>query len=178
MEKSEKSKHGEAVANAFTQWAIRDVRPFVLNQKDMETPSGVSVTVEGDSYTIQELLEAHIQGLNPNVNFTPQYFEDEPSHSDTDMEKARQLDPVEVQELAEQAKQAADISRHQLEMFKQKKADEERDRTAITRSQKYKAKEDPEDDLRNDTEDDTDDSGQYKKASKKEWQKGSPKGER
>lgn len=76
---------------------------FRLQSKHMEKPTGVSMTVPGEAMTIQEILDRFTKGLSPHVLMNAVDYEAEDFDA-IDMEKARHMDPTDLQFLADNLK--------------------------------------------------------------------------
>lgn len=87
-------------------------------KKPYETPHGESLTVQGDSFTIPELYARNSSGIKTKPK--PEYYSENPSIEDIDMEKTQRLDLIERHELLEQTK---------LEIARIKKATEQAQHT-------------------------------------------------
>ena len=77
-----------------------------------ETNNSPSKTVQGESYTIKELLEKHSTGLMPPVGLEPQYDTEEPTHDDSMLLRKQNLDLTDIDDLKDtvnktKAKQSA-----------------------------------------------------------------------
>lgn len=93
----------------------------------MEKQSGVSMTIQNDSYTIQELIQRQKQGFIDNIFREGQYSEDA-THEDIDLSKVPLMDLVERQELSDFHKQKAEEMRENAileasQQLKQQKGD-------------------------------------------------------
>lgn len=79
---------------------IRNTIDFVLEPRDMEKGGGKSLTVQDDSFTVRELLERHTTGMELSVTKAPIYGEADAELDGLDLEKVKQLDLFDRQELA------------------------------------------------------------------------------
>lgn len=81
---------------------LRGTLEFKLQKKDKEIPTGISLTVPDDSYTIQELLQKHEQGLALGIQRLAQYdIADDEEFDGIDMHKYQQLEEFEKREMIE-----------------------------------------------------------------------------
>lgn len=147
-----------------TTFAKRNPYKFVLTKKDMETPKGVSLTVQDDSYSVRDLYEKFTLGLDLGVERNA-YYGDDQDHDDQDESKLAGLDLAERHELLTETKERA---RRNLDLLKQM----EDQRSAKTAPKIQAPTEDTEgtgDDLRNDNEEP--ETQTPKKGAKKEGQK-------
>lgn len=86
--------------NVKDLWPLRTQRQYVLLEKDMETPKGVSMTVEDDSYTVKQLLEKFARGIDPMISKVPLELGDEDATlDDMDLNEVQRMDLVEREEL-------------------------------------------------------------------------------
>lgn len=73
---------------------------FLLGKEHKQECLGVSRTIPGDTFSIQELISRSQQGIIDNVVRQGQYLEND--HDDPDLEKFQNLDFTERQELSVQ----------------------------------------------------------------------------
>lgn len=89
---------------------FRNTITFRLEKADCETPSGVSLTVPDEAYTVQELMERFVNGQRiPDALFRNGVFDSGCDFDSDDLEKVRDSDFVErddviARERAHQAK--------------------------------------------------------------------------
>lgn len=74
---------------------IQNSSNYELKDEFCETPTGVSLTVPDDSYTIRELLDRATKGINPMIERSGEYGED-PVFDDPDFEKILDLDYADL----------------------------------------------------------------------------------
>lgn len=78
---------------------------------DQWTPSGKTMTIQDQSYTIKDLLKKHALGMMPNTNLYETYDEN-PDHDDHDFARAIMQDIAERQQtitdLADKVKRTQD----------------------------------------------------------------------
>lgn len=79
-----------------------------------------SQTIQGETYTIRELYEKGTKGLDINVNRSPIWGEDEPTHDSLDLMSVANLDLAEIQEHLAEIKAHVKVTEAQL---KQKQDD-------------------------------------------------------
>lgn len=83
---------------------LRLAHEFELTPEDVERDHGPSVTVPSEAFTMREILEKFTTGLPNNVVVRDGVFDDEDQEfDDIDLEKAREMDLAEKQELRELA---------------------------------------------------------------------------
>lgn len=70
---------------------IRTKSGWKIQPQDMETPQGVSMTLQNQSYTIRDLLIKHSNGIMVGTEF-PTFNTVEPSHEDEDFTKVMSAD--------------------------------------------------------------------------------------
>ncbi|WNK13225.1 MAG: hypothetical protein [Microvirus sp.] len=133
-------------------------KDFVLLDEHLEHITGPSETVEGDAYTVQELIDRMNNGLIPDVQQNPQY-DDDASHDSEDLEKISNMDPGERQEMLQSWTERNDISKNQLSLYETEKKDAEKQRQKVeSKSRKYKdEQEDDDQSLRIEEDDEPDD---------------------
>ncbi len=73
--------------------------PFKIHNATAESNNGKSQTVQGESYTIQELIKRHVNGLMPPVGLTPLYDHDEPTHEDSTILRKPDFDLTDIDEV-------------------------------------------------------------------------------
>lgn len=69
---------------------------FKLESQDMEHPSGVSITIPDESYTIKDLVQKFSQGIDPSISKLAEYSEDSDDHDQPDMRKLATADLSDV----------------------------------------------------------------------------------
>lgn len=69
-------------------------RNWVQTEKHMENPQGPSRTIQGDTFSIKELIKRQANGFVDNVAREAQYAENA-THEDIDIMKFQQLDIVD-----------------------------------------------------------------------------------
>ncbi|WNK13216.1 MAG: hypothetical protein [Microvirus sp.] len=94
---------------------LRSTLFYRLTRKDMETPRGVSLTVQDDAYTVRDLYDKFTRGIDMGLDRSVSWSED-PDHDDHDLEKLPGHDLVERQELL--AEQKRKVQAH-LDLLKQ-----------------------------------------------------------
>lgn len=91
-------------ASSRRKQVLRLAHEFELTAQDVEKDHGPSVTVPSEAFTMREILEKFTTGLPNNVVVRDGVFDDEDQDfDDIDLEKARELDLAEKQELRELA---------------------------------------------------------------------------
>ena len=98
-----------------------------------ETNNGISETVEGEAYTIQELLQKHVNGIMPPVGLNPLYDHDEPTHEDDVTLRKPDLDLTDIDDMKIKVKKAQAT-------LKKKEAPKNTDRMSEGESEATKAK--------------------------------------
>lgn len=112
-----------------------------------EHVSGESRTVQGDSYTVQELFERHMKGQLPFLS-DQSFYEDTEDFDAIDFQKLRHADPYEkvelLQDVQAKAKKAEDALRKWQKEQKSLDQDEEEeeDNVHFTRASKKTPKSD------------------------------------
>lgn len=96
--KTEKSSINK-LPRANRQWPN-----FKLRVSDVERPSGRSMTVQDDSYTVKEILEKFSVGEISGL-FQEPSFQEEASHDSIDLRKVAASDLVDRLELLEEVKE-------------------------------------------------------------------------
>ena len=76
---------------------FRNYTNFKLTNKDKEKPSGASLTIQGESRSIKELLINQAQGIMPGV--APVYYQDTEDYDSPDYMEVQRMDLVELEEL-------------------------------------------------------------------------------
>lgn len=97
-------------------YKLRSSINFKLKKSDMETPSGKSLTVPDDSFTVQELLERNTRGLP--LTGREGVFIDDSDIEDDDLEKFNRQD---ITDRFETAQRAGEIVRKEHEHQASKK---------------------------------------------------------
>ena len=106
--------------------SIRTRGNFVLHSDDVEHSKGQSLTIQGESFSIQDLIKKYAGGIHPEVQ-RKEYFDDDVTHDDYDMEELRNADLVDQQEVL---KKQSDKQK----LFK------EQEEKALKERQEYEAK--------------------------------------
>jgi len=99
---------------------IYSVKPEI--RKPSKLPSA---TIQGEAYTIPELFQRANSGIKINTN--EPIYQDNPNHDDIDLEKIKNLDLVERDELAFKAKQTIDQAIQNKELATQNKLQDQKD---------------------------------------------------
>lgn len=125
--------------NTEQQKASFKVKPY-QHAKRYETPTGKSLTVPDDTYTVAELLERHARGLP--LAGRPGAYVDDSDIEDDDLEKFGRLDVTDRFEIAQKA---AEIVReeHTHQESKKEKA-KQKERTEFEDWKKEKLSKPPE----------------------------------
>lgn len=66
--------------------------------------SGVTDTVAGESYTIQELFDKHTTGTMPHIGLDPQYDYEEATHDDSTLLRKPDLDLTDIEQISNEVK--------------------------------------------------------------------------
>lgn len=146
-------------------FAKRNPYKFRLNESDMETPKGVSLTVQDDSYSIKDIYEKFTNGLDLGIERNA-YFNEDADHDDPDESKIQGMDLADRQDLLEETKARA---RRNLDLLKQMDADKATKKDTPKTMPPNEDKDDSGDDLRNDNEEPK--SPTPRKEAKREGQK-------
>ncbi|AXH77916.1 MAG: hypothetical protein [Microviridae sp.] len=109
---------------------------YTMTKADMEHPSGKSLTVPDDTYTVQEMLERHARGL-PLAGRDGIYIDDS-DIEDHDLEEFNRGDITDRHEMAEAAGQV--VREEETKKKKAETAKKEKDRAEWTEWKKDKAK--------------------------------------
>ena len=91
---------------------------YTVTPSKGEVSKGTSVTVPGESYTIQELFQRSQSGIDLPVR--NQYYGDDSSLDDHDLEKINSLDLVEQEIALQQASQVIEKAKQKKEPATQK----------------------------------------------------------
>lgn len=78
--------------------------PFNITSVTGEENNEPSETVQGDSYTVKELIEKHVNGIMPAVGLQPEYDHEEPSHDDDVTLRSPDLDLSDIDQITEKIK--------------------------------------------------------------------------
>jgi len=114
---------------------VRSQADFRLTSRDRERPIGRSLTIPDDSYSIQDLLQRHLDGMAPDVLKSPLYDlqadeDSDQGHDLEDMSKFPDLDFADQDSVLRSARMVQDAYRVHLEQVKlkaeQAKAEAER----------------------------------------------------
>ncbi|AXH76463.1 MAG: hypothetical protein [Microviridae sp.] len=105
---------------------FRSTIDFKLKPSDMEKPTGKSLTVPDDTYTVTELLERHAQGLKLLVEKNAIWLDDQDIEDD-DLEKFNRMEPGERLQAAKAAGEVIEEDRK----GKQKKIKEKEDKDKL-----------------------------------------------
>ena len=100
-----------------------------------ENCTGSSMTVPGESYTIQELIKKHTSGIPVNVEIRGEYDED-PTHEDFDKREVQNMDLVDKEEILQQNLDKISNKKIEIQQKREEKA------KADTQSNKAKATDD------------------------------------
>lgn len=73
---------------------VRTRSGWRLETNDMETPEGVSMTIQKKALTIRELLVKHVSGIDL-TNPHEQFDYDSEDYDDIDLSKIKNMDPVD-----------------------------------------------------------------------------------
>ncbi len=115
--------------------------PFKIYGATAEQNNGQSQTVEGESYTIQELIKRHVNGLMPPVGLTPLYDHDEPTHDDYIGMRKPDFDLTDIDEIKNKVKDANEkISKAQKAKQSKAKEAEQIDRLSIDKAENQQPK--------------------------------------
>ena len=114
---------------------IRSKQNWKLLKSDKETPKGKSLTVPDDSYTVQELLEKHAQGIMMSTK--PVLWPDE-DHTldDPDLEDFNRQPIGDREEIAREIIAQRDISQQTLKEAQEKAKKLKADQDEIDRLEK------------------------------------------
>ncbi|WNK13157.1 MAG: hypothetical protein [Microvirus sp.] len=94
----------ETIANILRiEYQEKHRRRMIRDWKDGLITKKPSKTIQGEAYTIADLLIKHANGIIPAVSLQGLYDED-PTHNDEDMSKTSHLDLAEKQILKENTK--------------------------------------------------------------------------
>lgn len=99
---SKKSVSQLAFKNAHTYPMFRTPYNFILNTRDMEANTGLSLTIPGQSYTVREILEKFTRGLAPRVSKNG-VFEEDPSFDTIDATQSPDFDLTDATTLLHQS---------------------------------------------------------------------------
>lgn len=69
-----------------------------------EKNDGIGQTAQGESYTIQELLNKHVNGIMPPVGLSPQYDHDNPTFDDDVTLRKPDLDLSDIDNIKDKIK--------------------------------------------------------------------------
>lgn len=87
---------------------IRNRYDFKEIEGDKEVPKGKSLTIQDDSYSIQEILERSARGFPPSLQANPIYNTDEDHFDADDLESLQRQDVTERWETMERVRQLKD----------------------------------------------------------------------
>lgn len=73
--------------------------PFDIRVTKGEKNELPSLTVQGDAYTVKQLLEKHVQGIMPPVGLDPLYDHEEPSFEDDTTLRNPDLDLTDIDKI-------------------------------------------------------------------------------
>lgn len=97
---------------------------FKLQVRDVESPKGKSMTIQDDSYTVQEILEKFSVGELSGVVREP-LFQEGASHDSVDLRQVMTSDLIDRMELLEDVKERQrELSRKQKQAQEDFEADE------------------------------------------------------
>nr|QJB18819.1 MAG: hypothetical protein [Microvirus sp.] len=97
----------------MTQYDFDDLERF------KEINDQPSMTIVGEAYTIRELLEKHVNGIDVNIGRTPVY-NSQTDWDDIDLEKYANMDLTEKDELLTNVKQSVSNKTQQLNDLKKR----------------------------------------------------------
>lgn len=97
---------------------------YVFGKEQKETLTGPSKTIQGEAYTIEEIMEKFTSGLQVNIVKEELDLEIESDFDSIDPEKFASLDPAEQQEILEYNKKLIDETREKLLLLEEKKNQE------------------------------------------------------
>ncbi len=100
-----------------------------------EENNGKSETVQGEAYTVQELLNRHVQGLMPPVGLTPLYDHDEPTHDDYVGMRKPDFDLTDIDEIKAKVKDANQKITKAKNLKKAKQEAEQNDRLSVAKNE-------------------------------------------
>ncbi|AXL14924.1 hypothetical protein [Microviridae sp.] len=104
--------------------------PFTITSVTGTLFTEPSQTVQGDSYTVQELIEKHVQGIAPSVGLNPEYDHEEPSFEDDVTLRKPDLDLTDIDQMSEKVKTTLE----KVEKQKRRKA-AENDRSSVAKDE-------------------------------------------
>ncbi|WNK13930.1 MAG: hypothetical protein [Microvirus sp.] len=93
---------------------------FRVTKKEMETPRGVSLTVQDDSYSVRDIFEKFTSGQDLGLDRNT-FFSEEADHEDHDLEALGRMDISERGLLLEETKRRAQENLNLLKQLDDKK---------------------------------------------------------
>ncbi len=108
--------------------------PFKIHGATSETNNGKSDTVQGEAYTIQELIKRHTNGLMPPVGLTPLYDHEEPTHEDSTILRKPDFDLTDIDEVRNTIKET-NKKLSNAQKAKAKKEAEQIDRLSVAKAE-------------------------------------------
>lgn len=101
---------------------------FKTDSLHLEKVTGESETVQGDSYTIQELMQKHTQGIMPPVGKQP-YYDENPDIDNPDITRRPDFDLSDVTENQIKLENLADLYKEQQVQLKLKQTKKQQQKT-------------------------------------------------
>jgi len=115
---------------------------YKVKKSEQTTITEPSQTVEGEAYTIQELLQKHVNGIMPNVGLNPQYDGDdtEVSFDDDITFRKPDLDLTDIDTMAEKVKKTTQKIKKAKEAKRKKaRSEQPNDRSSAGANEAEKA---------------------------------------
>ena len=79
---------------------------YKIKDSEKTTITDPSQTVQGEAYTIQELLQKHVNGIMPSVGLDPQYDHDDGAELDDDVTMRKpDLDLTDIDSMSEKVRE-------------------------------------------------------------------------
>ena len=97
---------------------------FKLKKEHKEKTIGETMTVQGESYTILELLQKHTQGIDTNIE-RQTHYDDDADFDSMDKSKLQSMDLVDIDELKENVKITVNSKTKKLKKMEQEKLDKQ-----------------------------------------------------
>lgn len=95
---------------------------FKLQPKHKETPKGVSKTIQGETYSIRDLLEKHTKGILPPAIVREPIWSEDADHDSVDYESIQRMDRTIKDELKAQVRENSRKLEKDIETQKEIKA--------------------------------------------------------
>lgn len=99
---------------------LRNPYTFKLEKKDIETPTGKSLTIENEALSITEILNKWTHGIDPMLSRNP-LFMDDTEHEDPDMNEVMHMDVTDRAEVATTAGETYKSVKEELKKSSKKK---------------------------------------------------------